>query len=84
MHAKGVVVDDEVILGSMNWNNQSARENREVLLAFEGERVASYFATAFDADWKAADRGLPVGLPIALGVGAAACLLAARRIAFEN
>lgn len=84
VHAKGVVVDDEVILGSMNWNNQSARKNREVLLAFDGERVASYFATAFDADWKAADRGLPVGLPVALGVGAAACLLAARRITFEN
>lgn len=83
VHTKGVVVDDGVVLGSMNWNNHSARENREVLVALEGERVAGYYRQVFDSDWERGGSRLPVGLPVALVVAALACLLAARRLQFE-
>ena len=84
VHAKGAVVDDTVLLGSLNWNNNSARENREVLVAIEGEAVAAYYRSVFDSDWQRRDGGLPVGLPVALVVGAVVCLLAARRLTFER
>ena len=89
VHAKGVVVDDSVVLGSLNWNRESVRQNREVLLALEGEAVADYYRTVFDADWRASSGAasertrIPLGLVTALGVGAAVCLLAARRLSFE-
>ncbi|WP_255196603.1 phospholipase D-like domain-containing protein [Halorarius litoreus] len=83
VHAKGVVVDDTVLLGSLNWNNHSARENREVVVAIEGERVADYYASVFDSDWERSGERFLVGLPVALVLGAVACLLAARRLQFE-
>jgi len=90
IHAKGLVVDgDTAVLGSINWNNNSIRNNREVALVLEGEEAGGYFGAVFDADWRrtaGADGGrdIPFGLALA-GVGAAAvAILAARRIEFES
>jgi phosphatidylserine/phosphatidylglycerophosphate/cardiolipin synthase-like enzyme len=85
-HAKGVVLDDTVLVGSLNWNPTSARENREVLLALESAGAARYYATVFDADWagEAADRGpdrsLPLCLLIVVMLGAALSLAVASRL----
>ena len=92
IHAKGVVVDgDAAVVGSMNWNNNSARNNREVGLVLRGEQAGAYYADAFDADWQASAGGpaggkrLPVGLLVAVAVGALAAILYARReVVFEN
>ena len=93
IHAKGVVVDGEAaVVGSLNWNNHSARENREVAVVLRGEEAASFYADSFDADWKASasDGGggakrLPVGLLVAVALGAAGALLLARReVVFEK
>lgn len=88
IHAKGAVIDgDEVLLGSLNWNGESVRQNREVVLALEGAAVGEYYRSAFEADWGggAGGRSLPVG--IAAGVVGCVLLavLVARRIDFgEN
>jgi phosphatidylserine/phosphatidylglycerophosphate/cardiolipin synthase-like enzyme len=89
VHAKGVVVDDTVLLGSLNWNPTSARENREVVVALESEGAARYFAGVFDEDWAASaeragqgGRGLPVGLLGAVAAGALVALLVASRLEF--
>ncbi|WP_244605199.1 phospholipase D-like domain-containing protein [Halorussus halobius] len=92
IHAKGVVVDGEAaVVGSMNWNNNSARNNREVGLVLRGEEPGAYYADAFDADWRASAGGpaggerFPVGLLVAVAVGALAAILYARReVVFEN
>ena len=91
VHAKGAVVDDTVLLGSLNWNPTSARENREVVVALESEGAARYYGRVFDADWAAAGgdddgtaRGLPVGLLVAVVVGALAALLVASRLEFGD
>ncbi|MFB6139502.1 MAG: phospholipase D-like domain-containing protein [Halosimplex sp.] len=83
IHAKGAVIDgDQVLLGSLNWNGESVRQNREVVLSLEGEAVGSYYESAFDADWGASGPSLPVRV----AVGIAGCLLlaglVARRIDF--
>jgi phosphatidylserine/phosphatidylglycerophosphate/cardiolipin synthase-like enzyme len=86
LHAKGVVVDEErVVVGSMNWNNNSARDNREVMVVLAGERVGGYYASVFDADWKRGSTdGFPVGLAVAVVVGlVAARLVAAEKVTFE-
>lgn len=85
VHAKGVVVDETVVLGSMNWNDNAARENREVLLALSGGEVPGYYRDAFDRDWQASGDGgeRPMGLVAVLGALAVGCLLAARRLQFE-
>jgi phosphatidylserine/phosphatidylglycerophosphate/cardiolipin synthase-like enzyme len=73
IHAKGVVIDgDQVILGSLNWNNNSARDNREVVLVLEGESVGAYYQRVFDADWP-----VPPPLPAGLAVGVAVTTLLA-------
>lgn len=52
VHAKGLLVDDEVaVVGSLNWNRHSAGENREVALALHGAEPVAYYRRAFEADW---------------------------------
>ena len=85
VHAKGLVIDDEeVILGSINWNNNSVRNNREVAVVLEGEAVAAYFGEVFESDWRGEDGGrrLPLGLALACLLGAVLAILGARRIQF--
>jgi len=84
IHAKGVVIDERrVILGSVNWNNNSLRENREVALVLVGSEVGGYYARLFRADWRGGAWRLPVGV---VGAAAAATLGAAlyarRKVAF--
>ncbi|WP_394339013.1 phospholipase D-like domain-containing protein [Halosimplex salinum] len=87
IHAKGVVVDgDQVLLGSLNWNGESIRENREVVLSLEGDAVGTYYRDAFEADWS---DGSARSLPVGISAGVVGCLLlavlVARRIEFgEN
>jgi phosphatidylserine/phosphatidylglycerophosphate/cardiolipin synthase-like enzyme len=85
IHAKGAVIDDErVIVGSLNWNEQAATVNREVVLVLHGSAVADYFGRVFDADWAGGRQPIPVGLVAAvLGVLVVAGL-AARRLQFAR
>ncbi|MFC7098745.1 phospholipase D-like domain-containing protein [Halobaculum marinum] len=91
VHAKGVVADDTAVVGSLNWNPTSATENREVVVALEGDAVADYYRESYAADWRAGrggQRGDGAPLPPVLGVaavGAAAgvALLLHRRVTFE-
>ncbi|MFB6161010.1 MAG: phosphatidylserine/phosphatidylglycerophosphate/cardiolipin synthase family protein [Haloferacaceae archaeon] len=84
VHAKGVIADDTVVVGSLNWNVHSARENREVALVLDGERVASYYRDAFDADWRGGRPSVPLTLVavvlVALGLVVA---VVRRRVAFR-
>lgn len=84
VHAKGVVVDGEtVVLGSINWNNNSARDNREVALVLEGEGAGAYFERVFDADWPSQSM-LPFGYLFVIGCVAAAVVLLVHRLRFEE
>jgi phosphatidylserine/phosphatidylglycerophosphate/cardiolipin synthase-like enzyme len=92
IHAKGVVVDGEVaVVGSLNWNNHSARENREVAVILRGEEVGGFYAEVFDGDWEASAGGpgaanrLPIGLLGAVAIGAVVAILYAKReVVFEK
>jgi phosphatidylserine/phosphatidylglycerophosphate/cardiolipin synthase-like enzyme len=85
VHAKGVVVDgDTAVVGSLNWNNHSARENREVAVVLEGEAVGRYYARAFRADWRGGTRRLPAGVVAVIGLAAACSLGAIRAVTFER
>jgi phosphatidylserine/phosphatidylglycerophosphate/cardiolipin synthase-like enzyme len=77
LHVKGVVVDREVAyVGSLNWNNVSVRENREVGLIVRGP-AAGYYARVFRADWRGGAWRLPAGALLAVvgGLGGVAALL---------
>ncbi|WP_135820074.1 phospholipase D-like domain-containing protein [Halostella litorea] len=84
IHAKGVVVDGRrVVLGSVNWNNNSLRENREVALVLVGDDVGAYYARLFRADWRGGAWRLPVGVAGAVAAASvAAALYARRKVAF--
>jgi phosphatidylserine/phosphatidylglycerophosphate/cardiolipin synthase-like enzyme len=79
VHAKGLVVDDAAIVGSLNWNPSAATSNREVLLAVESPAVADFYARAFAADWRGGGVHLPVGLGLGLAAALAVAAAAARR-----
>ena len=79
VHAKGVVVDDTAVVGSLNWNDGAATENREVLLAIEDEAVADFYARAYAADWRGGGVHLPLGLAGGLAVTVAGAGVVARR-----
>ncbi|RLM59881.1 phosphatidylserine synthase [Halobellus sp. Atlit-31R] len=94
VHAKGAVIDGEtVVVGSLNWNEHAATENREVALALDGDEAAAYYGSTFDADWRAAgasDGGAASAwkrqLTMVLGALAAvvlAALVLRRTVAFE-
>jgi phosphatidylserine/phosphatidylglycerophosphate/cardiolipin synthase-like enzyme len=87
VHAKGVVADDTVLVGSLNWNRHSSRENREVVVALEGDAVAGYYREVFAADWRGG-REWGGGTGWLLGVAGVAvvagAVLAWRRLRFEG
>jgi phosphatidylserine/phosphatidylglycerophosphate/cardiolipin synthase-like enzyme len=83
LHAKGAVVDDEhVLLGSLNWNNNSARNNREVAVILTGDAVADYYGAVVRADWEGGQPRVSIGLLVAVLVGLVGAGLAARRLGF--
>lgn len=86
IHAKGLIIDDEqVYLGSLNWNNNSLRENREVVVMLGGEEAASYYGQVFDRDWNADDSDeFPLGLVTLCLLAGLVALLAARRLDFGS
>ena len=86
VHSKGIVIDDRtVVVGSVNWNNNSIRNNREVALVLEGESVGSYYANVFQADWRGGRWLLPVGMVGAVGGACVGALVIARRtVRFEG
>ncbi len=86
IHAKGIVVDDrQALVGSINWNNNSVRSNREAALLIEGEKAATYFREVFDEDWEAEDeRELPFGLGLSALFVAVLAVLVASRLTFEG
>lgn len=59
-HTKGMVVDGKrVLIGSHNWSGMGVTTNRDASLIFENEKIAGYFADAFEIDWERADRIKP-------------------------
>ena len=85
VHSKGIVIDDRtVVVGSINWNNNSVRNNREVALVLEGESVGAYYANVFLADWRGGRWHLPAGMVGAVGGASIWALAVARRtVRFE-
>ena len=89
IHAKGLVVDgEEVLVGSVNWNNNSVQNNREVALLLSGDAIADYFGDVFEADWHGDDTAsdewtLPLGVALAILAGAVVAVLGAKRIRFD-
>lgn len=83
LHTKGVIVDDTVVVGSLNWVQSAQSDNREVLIALEGSEAAAYYATVFRNDWNGGEgRAVPAGVFGAVAVAASGALLALRRIKF--
>jgi hypothetical protein len=59
-HTKGMIVDGtRVLIGSHNWSAPGVTLNRDASLLFDDERVASYYAEAFEIDWKRASEIRP-------------------------
>ena len=59
-HTKGMVVDGKrVLVGSHNWSGMGVTTNRDASLIFENNKLAGYFADAFQIDWERADRIRP-------------------------
>ena len=92
IHAKGVIIDREAaVVGSLNWNNNSVDENREVAVVLEGTEAGEYYGQVFDADWEGGDGDSGIGddSPLPVGVVAAVAgvvmlaVVVARRIEFE-
>ncbi|WP_435098568.1 phospholipase D-like domain-containing protein [Halorubrum sp. N11] len=79
VHAKGLVIDDTAVVGSLNWNEGAATENREVLLAVEQQSVADFYARAYAADWRGGGVHLPMGLLGGLATAVAGAGVVARR-----
>ncbi|WP_251343886.1 phospholipase D-like domain-containing protein [Haloplanus halophilus] len=77
VHTKGVIADDVVVVGSLNWNENAVSENREVAVAVRSEGLAAYFRESFAADWKRG-AGRTTWLLVA---GAAAALVLALLVA---
>jgi len=84
VHVKGAVVDGErAVVGSLNWNDHAATENREVVVVVEDAAVGDYYRRAFRADWRGGAWRLPVGLGGAVAAATLVGVAAASRIAFE-
>ena len=52
-HAKGLVADGAVMVGSSNWSQGGLAENLEAALVVDDAAVADHYAAAFERDWEA-------------------------------
>lgn len=87
IHAKGIIIDDRVaVVGSINWNNHSIRQNREVAVILEGDDVAVFYRAVFDADWPSTSTGwqLPISLLIAALAAGSLVIVHASRLRIED
>jgi phosphatidylserine/phosphatidylglycerophosphate/cardiolipin synthase-like enzyme len=86
IHAKAMLIDGETtVLGSLNWNNNSLRNNREVGLIIESDDVASYYGDVFDSDWQRDDgQTVPIGYIVACLLVALLALAVANRLEFTE
>jgi hypothetical protein len=51
MHNKGIIVDDQVVISSINWGNSALRENREAGVIISSTEITSFFEDLFWKDW---------------------------------
>ena len=51
IHNKGVIMDDTVWVGSVNWTEGSFVNNREFAVVIDSAEVAAFFADLFIEDW---------------------------------
>lgn len=51
IHNKGVIIDDTVWLGSVNWTETSFKKNREFAVLIDSPEVTEFFAEMFSKDW---------------------------------
>jgi PKD repeat protein/dienelactone hydrolase len=60
-HNKGVIVDSsKVLISSINWNENSARNNREVGVIVENDAVGEYYTDVFLYDWTSSNNQPPI------------------------
>jgi phosphatidylserine/phosphatidylglycerophosphate/cardiolipin synthase-like enzyme len=83
IHAKGFVIDDTAVLGSINWTNGSIRANREIALAIEDRAIARYYARVFRADWRGGVWSVSPGLLALVTVSLAGAAAVGARMAFD-
>lgn len=75
-HTKGMIADGQrLLIGSHNWSKPGVTLNRDASLIFDDAEIASYYAEAFDVDWKRASpikpkKHAPNESPILEAVGA--------------
>lgn len=50
-HNKGLIVDDSVWVGSVNWTSTSFFQNREAALVIHSAEVADFYSDVFLSDW---------------------------------
>jgi len=63
LHSKGIVIDgDQAVVGSINWNNNSLRRNREVAVVLHGTEAGAYYTEVFLGDWRGGLWRITVGL----------------------
>jgi hypothetical protein len=59
-HTKGMIVDGKrVLIGSHNWSGMGVSTNRDASLIFDNDKLAGYYADAFEIDWERASRIRP-------------------------
>ena len=52
VHNKGIIVDgNKTLISSINWNENSVRNNREMGIIVDNKEVGEYFTKIFNYDW---------------------------------
>ncbi|MDR2846153.1 MAG: phospholipase D-like domain-containing protein [Candidatus Methanoplasma sp.] len=50
-HNKGIIIDDKVWVGSVNWTSNSFQNNRETAILIDSKDVTDFFLAYFLLDW---------------------------------
>ena len=60
-HNKGVIVDgSKVLISSINWNENSVRNNREAGVIIANDEVGKYYTDVFLYDWNSSNNQPPI------------------------
>lgn len=54
IHNKGMLIDGKkTLISSINWNENSVKNNRETAVAIESTAINAYYSDLFEKDWRA-------------------------------
>jgi len=68
IHAKGGINENSVLLSSVNWNQNSPENNREIGVVIHCKEASDYFSKVFEYDWGKEEKDYTIFISVVIAL----------------